>query len=312
MNTEVIEKEFNIRGNAYLSLSNIRGKVTIRAGEGQIIKVHAEKMLDSGDAENTLIELVQENEGQVVVRTRFKQSGFRFFRRFVPCRVNYEVLVPEKCDLKVRGVSNTARIDGISGKLDISTVSGDLNLTALEGEIKIKSVSGDVLGESIQAPARVDTVSGDCHLKISDFPSLRAKTVSGDLTIESPVGVGPYEFNSVSGDVNFAASQMSGVSLNSSSLSGELRTPLPLSSSNHSRNHRRAEVMGGGVEMRHKSVSGDFYFSGDGEPDDLDELPSPTTGQFKTLSHSEILERLERGELSVDQAVGMIAESNPS
>ena len=312
MNIEVLEKEFIVGENAFLSLSNIRGKVSIQAVDDSVIKVHAEKILNSGDADNTIIDLVQEEDGKVIIRTHYDPSGFRLFRRIVLCKVNYEGSVPRNCDLKVRGVSNAANIDGISGLLDISTVSGDVKLNSLEGELKFKSVSGDVQGENINAPAKIESVSGDFHLKECNFPSMRVKTVSGDLSFETLLGSGPYEFNSVSGDIKLEASQLTGVTVNSSSLSGDLRIPLPLSASNHSRNHHKAEIMGGGVYIRHKSVSGDFYFDSAGEGEDLKELPSPISDEIDQVSRADILDSIGRGELSVDKAVGILENTKAS
>jgi hypothetical protein len=306
MNIEAIEKTFNCGENASLSFSNILGKVKIKAGDDNVIVVRAEKILNSGDTDNTLIELSQDNEGKVIVHTRYDHSGFRLFSRFGPCKVIYDVAVPRNCDLKVRGVSNAANIEGISGKMDISTVSGELTLNSLYGALKMKSVSGDVQADQVSAPTRIETVSGDFRLMQSNFPSLRAKTVSGDLTLETPLGDGPYDFNSVSGDIKVGVTQLTGVTVNSSSLSGDLRISAPLSSSNQSRNHHRAEIMGGGVEIRHKSVSGDFYFASAEAIEDLKELPPPISDQVEILSHAEILESIERGELSVDEAVGIL------
>lgn len=306
MKLEVIEKEFIAGGDAYLALSNIRGRVNIRAGDDGFIKVQAEKIPDSGDAENTRIELLQDEKGKVFVRTCYDHSGFRFFRRNIPCKVNYEVAVPRNCGLKVRGVSNSAVIIGISGNLDISTVSGALELDSLEGNLKFKSVSGDVAGNNITASAYIDTVSGDFQLKQSRISSLRFKTVSGDLILQTSLGEGPYEFNSVSGDIRLEASPLSGVAIDSSSLNGKLSSPLPQSTTNFSRNHHRVEIMGGGVEIRHKSVSGDVFFSSPDEIEVIGGLPLPSPDRVDTLSHSEILEGISNGEISVDEAVGLL------
>ena len=66
--------------------------------------------------------------------------------------------------------------------------------------------------------------------------------------------------------------------------------------------------MGGGVEIRHKSVSGDFYFASAEAIEDLKELPPPISDQVEILSHAEILESIERGELSVDEAVEAVTK----
>jgi DUF4097 and DUF4098 domain-containing protein YvlB len=306
MNIEVIEKEFIFEDGAVLSLSNIRGKVSIQAGDNGVIKVVAEKVLDSGDAENTRIELLQDGDGRVIVRTQYDQSGFRFFRRITPCKVNYEVVVPQNCDLKVRGVSNSADITGISGFLDISTVSGDLEVNSHEGKLTIKSVSGDVDGEKITGQAHIDAVSGDFHLRQSSISMLRYKTVSGDLFLQTSLGKGPYEFNSVSGDIRLEAIQLTGVTIDSSSLGGKLRSPLPQSSTIRSRNHHRVEILGGGVDIRHKSVSGDFFFDSPEEIEEFDRIPLPSPDRVEPQSHSEILEGISSGEITVDEAVGML------
>ena len=151
MSIETINKTFDCTENASLALSNIRGKVNIQPGEDNVITIKAEKLLDSGDPEHTVIELLQDNNGKVTAKTRFENSGFHIFRNSKPCKVNYDVRVPNNCFLKVRGVSNTACIDGISGDIDISTVSGDLELRSLNGHLKVKSVIGDIQGEGVSA-----------------------------------------------------------------------------------------------------------------------------------------------------------------
>jgi hypothetical protein len=64
--------------------------------------------------------------------------------------------------------------------------------------------------------------------------------------------------------------------------------------------------MGGGVEIRHKSVSGDFYFYSSEEFAEIEELPLPSPNRVETLSHSEILEGISNGVISVDEAVGLL------
>jgi DUF4097 and DUF4098 domain-containing protein YvlB len=167
-----------------------------------------------------------------------------------------------------------------------------------------------VQGESVSGSTTIDTVSGDLYLKNSNFPSLRAKTVSGDLTFETPLGDGPYDFNSVSGDIKIEATRLIGLTVDSSSLSGDLRTTIPLTSSNYSRTHQSVEVMGGGVAVRHKSVSGDFFLDSAGEIEESTALPSLKDDQVEEISRREILTKIEQGELSVDEAVGIIERIN--
>lgn len=263
MNMERIEKSFPCPDSPHLIVSNIRGSVKIHPGENNVIAMTATKDNDSGDGDNTNLVISQAGDGSVRVRTRYEPVGFRFFRSWQPCKVDYEVFVPKECSLKIEGVSNSTTIEGITGELDLSTVSGNVVLRALSGQLVFKTVSGDVQGEAISGPTRLSSVSGDISLLKSDFPALRGKTVSGEIVIETPLGAGPYDFNSVSGDIKLDISPVEGMTVSSSSLSGNLRTSLLISSSNYSRNQRTFEIMGGGVELKHSSVSGDMILSGE-------------------------------------------------
>jgi hypothetical protein len=305
MSIKTIEETFSCPESPHLSLSNIRGSVNIQPGEPDEISVIAHKHINTGDEENTHIELSQTNDGRVKVRTRYNHKGWRFFRKWVPCKVDYVIQVPQECTLKIRGVSNSTSIEGIMGIHDITSVSGELELLSLGGEVKIKTVSGDVHGKKISGPVRLDSVSGDIKLRDSDIPSLTGKTVSGDLYIESPLGDGPYDFNSVSGDIKLFLSSVRGATVTSSSLSGDIRSSLTATQSQHSRKDHSLEIEGGGVEIQHSSVSGDIILLGENnvtppaEQEILtEEEPAPSRG--------EILDRINRGELSVDQAVEIL------
>jgi DUF4097 and DUF4098 domain-containing protein YvlB len=263
MSIKTIEETFNCPVSPHLSLSNIRGSVKIQAGEDGVISVIGRKHLNTGDEENTHIELAQSSDGTVKVSTRYTHKGLRLIRKWVPCKVDYEIRVPEESALKVRGVSNSTMIKGITGTHDISSVSGDVELCSLAGEIRLKVVNGDAKGELISGSVQLNSVSGDIKLKSSDISKITGKTVSGDLTVESPLGDGPYDFNAVSGDIKLRLPSLRGATVTSSSLSGDVRSSLPTSQSNHNRNHRRIEIYGGGVEIHHNSVSGDIFLVGE-------------------------------------------------
>lgn len=307
MSIKTIEERFSCPDSPRLNLANIRGSVKIQSGEAGEISVIARKHVNTGDEVNTLIEFSQSSDGTVEVSTRHNQKGFRVFKKWVPCKVHYEILVPEECTLKVRGVSNTARIEGITGIHDISSVSGDVELRALGGELKLNTVSGDVQGEMITGPVLLKTVSGDIKFKNCDISKLTGKTVSGDMEVESPLGDGPYDFNSVSGDIKLYLPGVRGATVTSSSLSGDIRNSLTSTQSKLSRHTRRIEIEGGGVEIHHSSVSGDIFLLSEnnngGATAEEELLPVEEPAQ----SRSEILEQVNRGELSVDQAVAKLA-----
>jgi hypothetical protein len=310
MSIKTIEETFSCPDSPRLSLANIRGSVNIQAREAGRISVKARKHLTSGDEENTHIELSQSSDGTVKVSTRYNHKGFRFFRKWVPCKVDYEIRVPKDCALKVRGVSNSARIEGITGTHDISSVSGDVELHSLAGELMLKTVSGDAQGEMISGRVRLETVSGDIKIKKSDISKITGKTVSGDLFAETPLREGPYDFNSVSGDIKLYLPGVQGVTVTSSSIFGNIRNSLTSTQSNHSRRTHRIEIEGGGVEIHHSSVSGDIFLAGENNNGASPAEQALLSEAAPARSRAEILDQVNQGELSVDQAVDLLASDS--
>ena len=308
MTVEIIEKTFTCSDSPGLTLTNIRGSVNIQPAQNGQITVIASKNVKSGDAENTRIELSQSADGSVKASTHYDKSGIRFLSTWRPCKVDYDVRVPEDCSLKIRGVSNSAIIEGIFGIMDLSTVSGDLDCRSLSGEFKVKTVSGDVCGESMSGRVQFETVSGDIRLKGCDFPWLKGKTVSGDILIETPLGDGPYNFDAVSGDIKLEIPPSTGVTIHSTSLSGDIRTSSQISTSNHSWNNRKVEVQGGGVEIHHHSVSGDLFLINAKENGTSIVPQEDNLDQKSSLTRSEILDRIATGELDTEEALRLFGE----
>jgi DUF4097 and DUF4098 domain-containing protein YvlB len=312
MNTEIIEKTFTCSDPPQLTLSNIRGHVNIQPGQNGQIAVKASKHVKSGDAENTRINLFQSGDSSVTVETSYNREGFGFFSYWQPCNVDYEVYVPAECSLRVRGVSNSATIESISGRIDLSTISGDIDFHSSCGEFKVKTVSGDVSGESLSGLMRMTSVSGDILLNGCYFPSLRGKTVSGDMLIETPLGDGPYQFNAVSGDIKLKIPTSLGVTIHSSSMSGKINASAQTSRSNHSRNNHMVEILGGGIVIRHHSISGDLFLEmaqNEGVPDITQEGDQQ---EDIALMRSEILYRVSNGDIDVNEAVRLIEDQFPA
>lgn len=300
MSDETQEFSFPVSGQARLSLGNIRGTVNIQPGEDDLITVKAVKHLDSGSAENTHVEIYQDEDGRVVVKTNYYSGVMgHIFSKGRPCKVDYDVQVPVACSVNVSGVSNTASVRGISGQIGLKTVSGELTIQQLVGEIDFSTVSGDVSGDDISGPAlRFNSVSGDVTINQANFPAIEGKTVSGDLRIETPLGEGPYNFNSVSGDFLLVVSADSHCTAKVSGISGSLRSTLPLTTDRRKNGTRIADIQGGGVQVNLSTVSGDLIIkSQEGVGVETKDQPP------SKLNRAEILDKIERGEMSVEDGI---------
>jgi hypothetical protein len=299
MSEETFDQVFQIPGPAKLIVKNIRGSVEIHPGEDGVIQVKASKKANTGDEKRTEIELTQETDGTVTAATRFPDSGWNWMFGSHPCEVDYVIKAPRQCSLKLSGVSNTVLAEGFEGDASVNTVSGEVTLRDLKSSLRIHTVSGDVTGERLSGSLDVDTVSGDVTLKGSDLKSIRTNSVSGDMRIATPLSDGLYNFKSVSGDVHLTLPVETHCTAELHSVSGDVVSAFPVSGLSHHHGSQTIIVQGGGARVSMNSVSGDLSLDCDGEIPPAAK-PNETTASEENRT---ILEQVERGELTVDEAL---------
>ena len=276
MSNPILEKTFSVSGAARLELGNIRGSVDIRPGADGVIVVKAEKLANTGDGGNTAIEMKQESDGAVKVRTRFSEFWLGWLFGSRPCKVNYVVTAPRACARKINGVSNDLFAEGFQGDSSFKTVSGDMTLRALDGALRCESVSGDMQLSDLNGDLHLETVSGDvsgarlsgtmalhsisgqAEFEQSSLSSVSANAVSGGMTLETGLGAGPYKFNSVSGDLTLKIPAEARCTAELHTISGDLHVKLPAASLSRRNGVQTADVQGGGVRVYLNSVSGDM------------------------------------------------------
>jgi DUF4097 and DUF4098 domain-containing protein YvlB len=276
MSNEILEKTFTVSSLARFALSNIRGHVDIRPGAEGIITVRAEKLVNTGDAKQTEIEMTQEADGSVKVKTRFPDFWLDRLFGSKPCKVDYTITAPRTCTLQVNGVSNGLFAEGfegdatfktvsgdttvqtMNGSLSFDSVSGDMQLSDLTGNLRLNTVSGDISGKHLSGTVSLNTVSGDFKIEQSSLPSVSATTVSGGMDVETGLGDGPYKFNSVSGDLTLKVPADTHCTAELHSLSGDLSAKLPVASVSRHNGTQTTEIQGGGVKVFLHSVSGDM------------------------------------------------------
>ena len=304
MSQETNEYSFEVESPSHLRVSNIRGSVDVKPGDEGVITVVAVKHLDSGDADETEIVVKQLDDGQVVVETRYQKSGLGWLGVNRPCKVDYVIRTPVACSVKMGCVSSEASIQGLEGEFVFTTVSGSMALKELSGPVKFSNVSGKVAAEEIVGPLKMDTVSGQVRVAKSQLPSVNGSTVSGHVTLQTPLTEGPYKFNSVSGHLTLVTPEDTGCNVQISSLSGSAKVGLPVTSRTGGRSRQRIEVGGGGPEVQIKSVSGYLRLV-----DSEDQVKVRQVSREKVEpsppkeSQMDILDKIDRGELSVEEAL---------
>ncbi len=316
MSDETIEKTFQVSSPARLGISNIRGSVTIQPGSEGVIEVKAVKHGNSISASD-LIDLRQDSDGSVRIETRSAEVFFGLLN--LPPKVDYFVRVPQGIQLDVSCISSSLNVSGLSGSFKLKTISGEVEVNDLAGPLKINGVSGDISGARLSGVLDVGTVSGRVKLLQATFPSAEGSTVSGDIVLQTPVSAGPYIFGSVSGSVRLLVPADTRCTAELSTVSGNIHSSLPATSTRMGHGSKVTQVGGGGTTVRLKSVSGSLNFEVEGMPaanvsvDPTTASAPPITASAPPaapppapLSTAEILEHIERGEMTVDEALKLM------
>lgn len=314
MSTETFEQTFSVSGNPTIKVGNIRGKIDVYPGDPGQVHVTAVKYSDSGLSDRTEIRMFQNEDGDVIIETKYENSVFGWLGFLQhPARVEYTVVVPPECQLYANSVSGEAHVRDLTGTLKVNSVSGAVYADNLSGTLTLHTVSGKMEGKHLSGPLTLDSVSGKVVLMESNLPTLKANTVSGNLTLETPLGEGPYRVDSVSGKLTLIVPENANCTATVNSVSGNIRTNLPNAevwkNGAPGARHQRVKVGQGGPEISLHSVSGALHiltpeaFAADGQsPAKTVDAPTSPAPQPQP-SQMDILERIARGELSVEDGL---------
>lgn len=302
MSQETIEKRFEVGSPARLRLGNIRGVVDIRVGEDSVIEVTAVKHLNTGNQDQTETNIQQDEEGQVVVKTKYNNSLTNWFGINMPCKVDYKVLVPKNCKVKASGVSCEISVQGLEGEIDLHTVSGGLTLTELSGNLKMSAVSGSIEARKLGGELEANNVSGSVRVMDSVLDKAFVKTVSGSILVQTPLTDGPYTFNGVSGSVTLVVPENTACTAHFKSVSGRMKTSLPITKDQRFGSRGSAEIQGGGVEVSYGCVSGVFKIVTSENEKIVEHKPVVVPPPVPN-NQMDILHKIERGEISVEEAL---------
>lgn len=207
---EEVDRTLDAASDGTVDVSNIAGSVSIDGWDRDQVRV-------TGTLGRNVEELIFERDGD---------------------NIEIKVKVPKRGG---KGISSDLRISiPRDSAIDVATVSADIEVTAVRGEQKLEAVSGDITTEAFAANIRAGTVSGDVVIKgEGQDVEARATSVSGDVifyrlagevsaeSVSGDVGIegGSFsraQFNTVNGDVEFAAELRPGGRLSAETVNGDV------------------------------------------------------------------------------------------
>jgi hypothetical protein len=320
-NEQRYEQSFNVGKTAELTLRNVRGNIEVSGWDRPEISVVAVKRMGSEwgareSFEDSYVEMEQDGQ-HVRVRTRRPNGGGLFGWIGIgrtPPRVDYTIKVPATSHVSVRNVDGRIAASDIIGNVYARTVNGRIELKRISGQIITSVVDADVHGTELGGTLATKAVSGSVAVAQSQLSSLWAKSVSGSVRAETTIDPnGSYETGSVDGSFHLMVPRDSRISASMTSVSGTATCTLPNQVSEHSHRHWRATINGGGASVALRTVSGSLSIAETSKlanavppaPSIATEAAAPASGDWPEMA---ILKSVERGELTVEQALAKLAD----
>lgn len=261
---------------AHVSVSNIKGSVTITAWDRNEVQVTGQL----GDGAKPL-EITGDNRDlSIKVEAQGKAGWLNWGSDNAMSGSTLELRVPKGASLDVDVVSATLGIDGIDGgKIDVNSVSGrarinartpSLDVESVSGSIELaghaeranlQTVSGDILAPTLGSEAELQTVSGRIQATGGPWQKLSISAVSGDVQLNGGVAPdGSITIDNMSGDVQMQLPAALSATIHASTFSGDLRSDFGAPSKNeHGPGSELDTETGGGRGKIHvETFSGDL------------------------------------------------------
>ncbi|HZU11420.1 MAG TPA: DUF4097 family beta strand repeat-containing protein [Chloroflexota bacterium] len=315
---------FDVGSPAALQVNTVSGEVRVRVHDEPVIRVHAEKNGSPRARRGTTIE--HRTEGNTLI-LRTRGGGDHGTPGWVGnnlASVDYDITVPRRCSVRVKTVSAEVDVRGPEGALNLETVSGEVDAEDVRGDLAISTVSGDITVSRAAGELTLRTTSGDADVRDSSLHDFNLHTVSGDLTIETPLRRGAhYQAKTVSGDLDLIVPRDTGVTVVMKSMSGDVESELPAEVISKGKHKWTGRINGGGATIEMNSVSGDLSIRGGdrrGQPESWD-VPgrhesdvsprsetSPETESVPDEGTTNVLQMLQDGEIDVEEALRRLEE----
>jgi len=258
---------------------------------------------------------------------------------------DFTIKVPHKCDITLRSSTGDLTISEVQGALYLQTATGDIRLENIEGAAIVNSASGDIKADMITGKLGVHTASGDLRIDQANVEELSAHTASGDINLEMmSIPSKGFDIKTVSGDLSVELPGDARLTAQLSTFSGDLDCNMSHERVQRGPGRGREQTItinGGGPLAHFSSVSGDVSIHGSkrksmvqhdgaGEPtmdlsrqnapqassepsaEGSDDISEPEGYAARKQASLEILQAVERGELSAQDAVRRLSELEAS
>ena len=208
--------------NAHVSISNVKGAVTVSAWDRNQVQVTGRL----GEGAKPLAIEGSNSDMNIKVESQGKSGWFNFGSDTSMGATTLDVRVPKGASLDVDVVSAPMNIDGIEGgTIKVNTVSGKARINAHSPNVEADAVSGSIELAGSADKVNLQTVSGRIRVTGGPWRKLNLSTVSGDVQLAGGLAPGgTFDVDSMSGDVQVQVPSNLSATIKASSFSGDLRS----------------------------------------------------------------------------------------
>ncbi|HVE71314.1 MAG TPA: DUF4097 family beta strand repeat-containing protein [Thermoanaerobaculia bacterium] len=216
---ETIDRTFDVRPGASVELTNVNGRVTVKAWDQPRVKVVAVKEVEASRdlLKGAMKELrvdIQPRNGGLVITTHYPNddnaAGFFdwLFGDDIDANVTYDLMVPRSMNIDVENTNGGIYLTDITGKHELDTTNGRIEVTRCAGALDAATTNGSIHAQLLRVtknePMRFETTNGRIEIEVpADFAAeIDASTTNGAIKSDLPVTTRRIDDNSLRGTIN--------------------------------------------------------------------------------------------------------------
>lgn len=230
---ETVDRTFDVRPGATVSLDNLNGSITIGSWDQPRVRVVAYKTVegDRRDVQDAMKELrvqMTPRDGGLSVVTQYPKDSEGPSSIFawltgdrVSANVRYELTVPKTMNLEIENTNGGIKVTEVAGNHELDTTNGRIELVRCAGSLDAATTNGGIAAELVKlSPGQKNSLS----------------TTNGRIVVTVPA--------------NFAAEVDAGTT------NGSIKTDLPVATTRAGDNRLRGTINGGGAPLRLRTTNG--------------------------------------------------------
>jgi len=195
---ERVEETFEVGDAPSLVITNFAGSVTVRAGDGDLVRIVATKKASSQARLDRIEVDMSEADGRVMIKTRklFNNGN---------ASVELEITAPAGSRVQVDTGAGEVDVHSIIGQIDIHSGAGEVRVRDARGTVGVELGAGQITYEGTPSgDCRFQTGAGEIVLRLADNPNVRIDVGTGlgavDVDFDVDGRVSPRSAEGIIGD----------------------------------------------------------------------------------------------------------------